>query len=163
MPDFAFVPSWPQRKGEISFAQAYQAAAAYGFPIQEPQIRESATWFYFPVLQIGCIGVVVDRRSGEATALGSGQGFELKDWLFLYERGYLQLGDVRIDAVSDFDKSESWLRSARRVRHETRQDRIALLYNLPYLVSGVSLQVLLGLHTEDPGFTWTWIPAAPIV
>lgn len=87
----------------VSFEEARARAAAQGYPLEGSAVRESERWWFFPVRQIGCRGVIVDKRDGSTTALGSAHS--LDDWLWGYDaglfRGEVDVVDLVVTEVFD--------------------------------------------------------------
>lgn len=91
----------PAPPGEISFDEALARAAVIGHPIAPESIREARSFFVFPTYQIGCYGVLVERRGGRAVEFGS--TFSIDDWVWGHENGLLDdpPGDLVIVEVRD--------------------------------------------------------------
>ena len=74
-------------------------------------ILERDSYWFFPVGYIGSSGVVVDKASGELVPLGS--AFELDDWLWGYENGFLRTSvTLRVISIDDFDRTLAVLQGA---------------------------------------------------
>lgn len=86
----------------ITEEQARTRAAKLGHPLSaEAEVRETERWWYFPVESTSCAGVVVDKAEGRATPLGK-QG-RLEDWLWGYDAGLLEEGNLAIVVTEVFD------------------------------------------------------------
>lgn len=64
-------PKFPPKSGEIAFDIALTKAESH-YPVDLPCITETETDWRFPVFQIGCRAVVVNKKTGEARLIGSG-------------------------------------------------------------------------------------------
>jgi hypothetical protein len=83
-------------------------------------------------MQIGTLGVVVEKSDGRATAVGSGADLELSLWA--YDRGLVDptRSCLVVDEVTDFERTLDVLRTIRRsIRYETRRDVADKLTVLP--------------------------------
>lgn len=110
---------------------ASDAGAAW-FP--DRNVIDRQRYWFFPVGYIGSYGVVVDKASGEVTALGS--AFTLEDWLWGYEHGFLQTSvTLRIMSIDDLDRTLAVLQSSVsaefRWRYELRNRLEDRLRELP--------------------------------
>jgi len=94
----------------IAFDEARTRAAACGFPLRGDEAIETDRWWFFPVRQIGSFGVVVDKTDGRCTCLGSAG--RLEDWLWAYDAGLLDPGDLVVTHVSDPARTRELLRAA---------------------------------------------------
>jgi hypothetical protein len=83
----------------LSAEEARAVASAIGYPIVDDQVRESRDWWFFPVLQIGCKGVVVNKADGQPFVTGS--AYSVDDWLWAYDRGLRDHASFVVTAVDD--------------------------------------------------------------
>ncbi|MBL8718796.1 MAG: hypothetical protein JNL79_22630 [Myxococcales bacterium] len=94
----------------IDLEEARTRAAACGFPLCADGVIETDRWWFIPVLQIGSFGVVVDKADGRCTCLGSVG--RLEDWLWAYDAGLLDPGELVVTHVSDPARARELLRTA---------------------------------------------------
>jgi len=137
----------------ISFEEARSRAADVGFPIVDEEGRVSDEWWFFRVRQIGCYGIVVDKRTGELVQLGSAH--TLEDWLWAYEQGIRgDLVDFTITEVFDIDATVEFLW---KIRICYRQDARQALRDLPFCWVRVPLWMSIpDLRRVDRSlFTWS--------
>jgi len=70
----------------ISYEEAL-ARASSKHEIDVDDARETAAYWVFPVLGIGCCGVLVEKMTGKLVEFGSHTGID--DWVWGYEQGLL--------------------------------------------------------------------------
>src|SRR5262245_57980967 len=89
--------------------------------VKVDQVRETPRYWVVPVQEIGCVGVVVEKASGETTALGS--AWDLDTWLWGYDKGLVRRGTAIQDEpdVMDLVVTEVFdLESAARILEQLR-------------------------------------------
>ena len=77
----------------ITLEEARARAAAMGHTMGGGEGRETERWWFFPVSQVGCKGIVVEKDDGTVTGLGSVG--DLEDWLWAYDAGLVR-GDAHV-------------------------------------------------------------------
>jgi hypothetical protein len=97
-----FIPHqvFPARSGDVSYDDALARATAM-YPVNAAEISESADYWVFPVFQVGCCGVLVEKASGRSVEFGSYTGLDA--WIWGYEQGLLdeQPRDLVVISVRD--------------------------------------------------------------
>jgi hypothetical protein len=63
--------------GEITLEAALWSAQAFGHCVVVNGVVDHGRFWFFPVMQIGTLGVVVEKSDGRATSVGSGAELEL--------------------------------------------------------------------------------------
>jgi hypothetical protein len=156
LPAQAFEPG-PAGPNEIPFEDALAVAVERERPVLINRVREGATYWFFPIYEIGSYGYVVNKRSGIVTGLGSsalgvGASSKVDAWLWGYERGLLSEipRDFQIDAIAD-------LEAAMRVVQALDLDATRLETEaLPIRYSKVTRWELIGPLYADRGASFTW-------
>jgi len=93
----------------ISYEEAL-ARASSKHEIDVDDARETAAYWVFPVLGIGCCGVLVEKMTGKLVEFGSHTGID--DWVWGYEQGLLDhpTRDLVVISVNDADRTYQTLR-----------------------------------------------------
>lgn len=88
LPLIEFIPyrQFPSRPGDITY-EAALARASDRSAVDFAEIRETETYWVFPVIEIGCVGVLVEKATGRVEVFGSYT--EIDDWIWGYEQGLL--------------------------------------------------------------------------
>lgn len=125
----------PAPPGEISFDDALTLAASMGYDIAIDSIQETATYFLFPMYQIGSCGALVEKRGGRLVRFGS--AYSMEYWLWGYENGLLDEppGDLAIVDVLDCEHAITLLRA---LHHPLgyHLSTAGVRSNLPFIVPG---------------------------
>jgi len=87
------------------------ALATANHAVNVAEIRETATYWVFPVFGIGCCGVLVEKATGNVVEFGSSP--HLDDWIWGYEQGLLDepARDLIVVSVRD---AEATLQALKR-------------------------------------------------
>jgi hypothetical protein len=152
----AFEPG-PAGPDEIPFEDALAVAVERERPVLINRVREGATYWFFPIYEIGSIGYVVNKRTGIATGLGScamgvSASSNVDAWLWGYERGLLSetARDFQIDAIAD-------LEAAMRVVQALDLDAARLeTEELPIRYAKVTRWEFIRALYADRGASFTW-------
>jgi hypothetical protein len=90
----------------ITYAEARTRAASTGLALGED--RESANWWFFGTREIGCKGVIIDKRDGSLTRIGS--AYPVDDFLWGYDAGIREEPvDFVVTEVFDQLRATTWL------------------------------------------------------
>jgi len=141
----------------IPFDDARRLAAAVGHPLVEGKSRESDSWWFFPVRQIGCCGIVVDKATGTVEQLGS--AFAIDDWLWGYDHG-IRGTHVDFTVTEAFDVEQT-LEFLWEIRMCSRQEARQALGALPHCWHDVPLWMAIPSlrRVEQRLFAWTATPS----
>jgi hypothetical protein len=149
-------PRGPSVAGEITLEAALWKAQACGFCVVVNEVVDRGRHWFFPVMQIGTVGIVVEKSNGHATAIGSGLDRELSFWA--YDRGLLDptRSCLVVEEVLDLERTLDVIRAMRRsVRYETRRDvadRLAMLpARFPHTLSWM---VASAMRRAEDAFRW---------
>jgi hypothetical protein len=153
--------------GTLSFDEALTRARAIHDAVILDRIRDGGHYWVFRVRQIGCRGIVVDKRSGLATALGS--QWDLDTWLWGYDKGLVTgkhgvAFDLTVTKVVDYERAVALLK---KLRISPPEGRRAALQRLPRTFArAVDWRATQRLKNETGGvFEWSIRrsdePAAP--
>jgi len=142
----------------ISFDEALTRASAICDAVVLDRIRDSERYWVFRVRQIGCLGIVVDKKSGLATALGS--QWDLDTWLWGYDRGLVTAKDegvhfdLTVTKVIDYERAVALLK---KLRISPPEGRRAALQRLPRTFErAVDWRATQRLKNETGGvFEWS--------
>lgn len=128
----------PAPAGEISFDDALLSATTMGYAIGLDSIQETATYFLFPMYQIGSVGALVEKHGGRLVRFGS--AFDMDYWLWGYENGLLEKpsGDLVIFEVLDHERAIQFLQ---KIRHLLRDELTVeeVQGNLPFIMPGLAV------------------------
>lgn len=142
----------------ISFDEALTRARAISDAVVLDRIRDGERYWVFRVRQVGCLGIVVDKKSGVATALGS--LWDLDTWLWGYDRGLVTATvervhfDLTVTKVIDYERAVALLK---KLRISPPEGRRAALQRLPRTFEGaVDWRATQRLKNETGGvFEWS--------
>lgn len=139
--------------GGISFDEALSRAKREYAAVDITSTRETEAYWVFPVHQTGCFGVVVDKKTGHTTCLGS--AWNMETWLWGYERGLVVDAPVNllVTEVFDIDRSVEILR---RLRISPPQGRRAALQHPPVLFEQAVTWMALGELAADKEASFKW-------
>lgn len=147
LPLIEFTPyrEFPQRTGDTTYAVAFERASAE-HSVDVAAIRETADYWVFPVFQIGCCGVLVEKATGKLVEFGSRPG--LDDWIWGYEKGLLHEPPRDLVVISVRD-AEATLRA---LKHFIRQPNITAL---PATFEGCAFwMAITPLREAGDAFVW---------
>lgn len=92
----------------ITYAEARARAAATGLTLVDEEDRESANWWFFGTREIGCKGIIIDKRDGSLTRIGS--AYPVDDFLWGYDVGIREEPvDFVVTEVFDHVRATTWL------------------------------------------------------
>jgi hypothetical protein len=141
------------RPSDISFDEALSRAKREYEAVDIANVRETGTYWLFPVRQIGCRGVVVDKQTGLTTCLGS--AWDLDTWLWGYEKGLVVEDPVDL-VVTEVTDPERAVEILRRLRISPPQGRRAALQQLPVVFERAVTWIALGELAADKESSFKW-------
>jgi hypothetical protein len=142
----------------ISFDEALARARAIHDAVVLDRIGDREGYWVFRVREIGCLGIVVDKKSGLAKALGS--QWDLDTWLWGYDKGLVTAAaegvhfDLTVTKVIDYERAVALLKKLRITPPEGRR---AALQRLPHTFErAVDWRATQRLKNETAGvFEWS--------
>jgi hypothetical protein len=142
-----------RREGELTFAEALARAQSVQADVLLDRISVAEKYWVFRVRQLGCLGIVVDKKSGHATKLGA--TWDLETWLWGYDQGLVSDGsvDLTVTRVVDYEKAVALLK---KLRVSPPEGRRAALQRLPHtFAAAVDAGAIQRLKNETRGvFEW---------
>jgi hypothetical protein len=147
LPLIEFVPhkEFAPRAGDTSYQDAL-ALARMEHSVDVAAIRETAAYWVFPVFQIGCCGVLVEKVTGKLVEFGSYTG--LDNWIWGYEQGLLEQPprDLIVVSVRDADAT------IKALKHFVARPSIE---RLPATFEGCAVwQAIRPLREAGDAFAW---------